>query len=69
MKGRVSYERAPLCRYIYTSPHPHCNIILFIFLYIYYSIYNLLPYMDFYIVFQVFWDISPGRTPRWTELG
>jgi hypothetical protein len=30
MKGCVSYERAPLCGYIYRSSHPHCNIILFI---------------------------------------
>jgi hypothetical protein len=62
MKGHVSYERAPLCGYIYSSPHPCCNIILFIFLYIYYYIYLLsingllrivLFILDIYIVNQL----------------
>jgi hypothetical protein len=48
MKGHVSYERAPLCGYIYRSPHPHCDIILFILIQLLLNIFTILKWIIAY---------------------
>ena len=53
MKGHVSYERAPMCGYTYTSHDPHCNIISLylihiIFLYIIINIFTTLKWIIAY---------------------